>query len=317
MSEAVPTPTQLAAKIPSKPAGIEPALISGNELPERIRSFAFFLYRGSQDLHGPEAGEQAWTDSLEALADLAESEEWTGLSVSRSPLPILNQYLRYTYQRVAMEGKIEVSEDGEYASFNTGLLTRHAEEIFGFFQRNKAANAQPWFFLRWATESDRDIMRLFPEVPQLAEYFSNAGDLVYDWHRELKFNFEHILGDNIDRFPQELQDSPARARSALVSATDLTLKRVRRNYKLIVPQWYPNLGEDGSGFFMPLDLLHTGTTDLALVVSAVGERTYRAHTVLTLEMAYANARLVARPDSDWLKPQAPAIDLEDTPGFNV
>ncbi len=315
MTETTPNPSSLAARLPPRQGTSDFVPSSENELPERIRSFAFFLYRGEQDLHGPEAGEQAWTDALDSLACLAEDEEWTGLSASRSPLLILNQYLRYTYQRLAMEKKIKVSEDGEYASFNTGLLTRHSEEIFGFFQRNKAANAQPWFFLRWATESDRDIMRFFPEAPQLAEYFLSAGDLVYDWRRELKFNFEHILGDNIDRFPQELQDSPARARSALVSAADLTLKRVRRNYKLIVPQWYPNLGEDGSGFFMPLDLLHTGTTDLALVVSTVGERTYRAHTVLTLEMAYANARLVARPDSDWLKPQAPAIDPEDNTGY--
>ncbi|WP_370267012.1 DUF3825 domain-containing protein [Leucobacter sp. OH1287] len=33
-----------------------------------------------------------------------------------------------------------------------------------------------------------------------------------------------------------------------------------------------------------------------------GERTYRGDTVLTLDMAYANARLVASPDPDWLAP---------------
>jgi hypothetical protein len=44
--------------------------------------------------------------------------------------------------------------------------------------------------------------------------------------------------------------------------------------------------------------------DLALVVSSVEDRAYRGHTVLTLEMAYTNARLVARPDSDWLVPNA-------------
>jgi hypothetical protein len=56
---------------------------------------------------------------------------------------------------------------------------------------------------------------------------------------------------------------------------------------------------------MPLDVAGSGTADLALVVSPVGVAAYCGHTVLTLEMAYTNARLVARPDSDWLRPQAP------------
>lgn len=48
------------------------------------------------------------------------------------------------------------------------------------------------------------------------------------------------------------------------------------------------------------------------MASAVGERAYRGHTVLTLDMAYTNARLVARPDSDWLLPRAlPASSSDD------
>ena len=54
-----------------------------------------------------------------------------------------------------------------------------------------------------------------------------------------------------------------------------------------------------------------GSADLALVVSEVGDTEYRGHTVLTLEMAYTNARLVARPDSEWLKPPAIALGGAD------
>jgi len=283
--------------------------------PDTIRSFAFFPYRGDERLTGPEAGIRAWADVLSALASLAEPEEWTGTELARTVLPILNSYVRYTYQRLVIEDKIAVTDDGEYAAFNTGLLTQYAEDIFGLFQKNRSENpnAQPWFFLRWATESDRDIMKCFPESPQMAEYVTTAADLVYDWRRELKLNYEHIIGDNVERFPPELAGSPARARSALAYAVELTLKRVRRNYKLVVPEWYPRLRE--AGFLMPLDLTGSGNADLALVVSAVGDNSYRGHTVLTLEMAYTHARLVARPDSEWLKPQAPeAAVLEDAPG---
>lgn len=108
-----------------------------------------------------------------------------------------------------------------------------------------------------------------------------------------------------------MTEQPLRARQALDSAINLTLRRVCRNHKLVIPQWYLKLGEPGAQFLMPLDLTGDGTADLALVVSAVGDRGYRGHTVLTLGMAYTNARLVARPDSDWLAPSAGPIPGAD------
>ncbi|WP_331733170.1 DUF3825 domain-containing protein (plasmid) [Embleya sp. NBC_00888] len=50
--------------------------------------------------------------------------------------------------------------------------------------------------------------------------------------------------------------------------------------------------------------------DLALVVSRHGEH-YRGNTVLTMGMAYSNARLLARPDGDWLQPAADFTDASD------
>jgi hypothetical protein len=52
----------------------------------------------------------------------------------------------------------------------------------------------------------------------------------------------------------------------------------------------------------------SGFCNLALVVArydSEGYETtsfYRASTCLTLDMAYNNARLLARPDRDWLQP---------------
>jgi hypothetical protein len=47
--------------------------------------------------------------------------------------------------------------------------------------------------------------------------------------------------------------------------------------------------------------MNLGRADLALSVDRVGD-VYRAATVLTLDMAYNNARLIARPDRGWLEP---------------
>ncbi|MCH5644088.1 DUF3825 domain-containing protein [Gordonia sp. ABSL49_1] len=296
----VPTPGDVAQRRTAG-SGIGP-VTEGHD--ERLRSFAFFPYRGTEQAEGPELGRLAWADALASLASMAEPEEWVGSGDTARPLPILDSFLRYTHKRLVMEDKIVVTADGEWTALNTGLLTPHAEEIFGLFQRNKHENAQHWYFLRWASESDRDLLKHFPDPPQMAEYVTSASELVYDWRRELKLAYDHIINDNIDRFPADLAAQPLRAKQALDSAVNLTLRRVRRNHKLVIPQWYPKLGEVGAQFLMPLDLTGDGSADLALVVSAVGERAYRGHTVLTLDMAYTNARLVARPDSDWLAPRA-------------
>lgn len=269
-----------------------------------LRSFAFFPYQGPRVANSAELGRLAWDRTLTSLAELAEPEEWTGSNPDGRILPILDSFIKYTYHRLVMEDKIAVSADGEYAAFNTGLLTPYAEEIFGFFKRNPQEDVQPWYFMHWATESNRDLMKNFAEPPKMAEYVTSASELVYDWRRDLKPAYDHILGDNIERFPAHMIGNPRLARQALDSAIDLTLRRVRRNHKLVIPQWYPKLEEAGTQFLMPLDLTGDGGADLALVVSTVGDQAYRGHTVLTLDMAYTNARLVARPDSDWLAPTA-------------
>lgn len=276
-----------------------------------LRGFAFFPYRGDERVLGPELGARAWYDTLEALAGLAEPEEWTGEGADH-PYAILDSYLRQTHRRLVMEDKICVTDDGDHAAFNTGLLTGYAEEVFALFTRNQREGVQRWFFLRWAKESDRDLLRLFPDKPQMAEYVTHTADLVYDWRRELKPAYDHILGERLERFPSDLQAQPLRARQAFDSAIDMTLRRARRNYKVIVPQWYPELGEAGTSFLLPLDLSGSGRADLALVASAIGDRAYRGHTILTLPMAYSHARLVARPDSDWLLPSAPIATEVDS-----
>ena len=66
-----------------------------------------------------------------------------------------------------------------------------------------------------------------------------------------------------------------------------------------VPQYYKGKIQ----LLVPICLINENAPDLALVVSKneFGNQ-YLGHTCLTLDMAYNNARLIARPDSSWLKP---------------
>jgi hypothetical protein len=75
--------------------------------------------------------------------------------------------------------------------------------------------------------------------------------------------------------------------------------RARRNYRIVVPQWYAE--QNNMGLLMPLDF-GSGQAESALVLEPMSDRAYRGSTVLTIDQAYSNARLIAKPENEWLKP---------------
>lgn len=85
------------------------------------------------------------------------------------------------------------------------------------------------------------------------------------------------------------------------SAVSFASRLAERNYKLIVPQYWPKT--NGIQFLMPIYLSgeFAGRPDLALVLEKRAT-CYQGTTILTLDMAYQNARLVAKPDDFWLNP---------------
>ncbi|MGW0885406.1 DUF3825 domain-containing protein [Streptomyces sp. NPDC002671] len=284
---------------PSAARSPRPSGLSGNALYEyahmgKVRSSAS-LREGTSD-----------PDLFDRLADIAEPENWDGREAeSPGGNRILRNYIRWTFERAHQQGRLSTSSDGSYSAFNTGLATARQETIYGLFRRNDRPDSQPWVFVDWRLESKRDFMEHFPPSlrPDFVTYTDNPADYIYDWRRELVVGVDHILDDqgNLARFPATLQANPHLARMALKGAIDGAEDRVRRNYKAAVPTWYP--AQDTVQLLLPLSLLDASVVDLGLVVSRQGEF-YRGHTVLTTVMAYNNARLLARPDSDWLQPAA-------------
>lgn len=72
-------------------------------------------------------------------------------------------------------------------------------------------------------------------------------------------------------------------------------KRVSSNYKLAVPQYF----DDKIQLLLPLCLCSDEVFDMALAVTKKNGY-YQGHTCLTLDMAYNNARLIAKPENNWL-----------------
>lgn len=239
---------------------------------------------------------------LEQLASLAHKENWSYRYMeSNLPYPILYSYVYHTFSRLEDEGKIAVAQDtsgSELACFNTGLVTEMQEEIFALFVPNRRTDeGQPEWFLRgFVRESDRSLT-FFARRPDIANYFADPAELIYDTRVDLVINMEHVIRDNNARFPADLRENTFALRSAIDGAISAAKRRVRRNFKSGIPQFYRGKLQ----LLLPLSLRSPDRADLALVVAREHE-VYRASTVLTLDMAYNNARLIARPDTEWLDP---------------
>jgi Domain of unknown function (DUF3825) len=244
--------------------------------------------------------------SLLTLAGLAQNEDWDYRNTtSDRPLPILRNYIVYTFRRAHQQARVtELEVEGDrFACFNTGLITPHFERIFGYFvAQTRSELPQPWFLEGFYRESDLRLVK-FHKLPARASYFDHPADLLYDPRLDLRIQYEHIVNDRIERFPAALQVDEQKRTEAVRQAVRQAEFRIEQNYKTAIPQFYwPTYEEAGKlQLLLPLCLEDVGRADLALSVDRVGE-VYRAATVLTLDMAYNNARLIARPDREWLEP---------------
>lgn len=244
------------------------------------------------------------TESYQQLAALAEPEDW-GLEDEdtrggQGRLPLLESYVRHTFARVVEQDAIALGQSADGATvsaFNTGLVTPNQEEIYGFFTAQGSSDDYEWRFVAWAKASDGRMAGVFTERPALARYWDDPQVLFYDARRPLILDWDHFVEDNIHRYPEEFRSSPALARAATVAAVEVAKQRVQRNYKTAVPQFHRGEVQ----LLLPLSLDGSGRAHLALVVRQAGHE-YVGETVLSLSMAVKNARLLSRPDRDWLQP---------------
>lgn len=240
-----------------------------------------------------------FSDDIKLLATLAEDEDWEYHKTnSISQFPVLENYFKYTYRRLAEEKKISYSNDGKLCCLNTGLVTRNQEPIFIVFGENMLDNTvQYWHFQKFLRKGEYELSK-FPKLPEMAFYLEEPTKLVYNVKKELVANIEHIINDNKDRFPEPYKSmSDYQLQTYIKGAIDNAVERIKRNYKTAVPQYYRN----NIQLLIPLCLTDPKIADLAIVVEDYGHM-YRASTCLTLDMAINNARQIAKQDRDWLQP---------------
>jgi hypothetical protein len=238
-------------------------------------------------------------DKLDELVELAETESWDYQNtIDTHRHPILFNYLQYTYSRLASENKVVISDNGQSITFNTGLVTDNQEPIFAFANSNRnITQTAPWYFQGWRRRGDYEMTK-FSDLPEMAHYFDDPSALVFDPRKELRSNIEHIITDNKERFPEPYKSMGDYAlQTFLKGALDNAQERIKRNYKTAIPHFYRGKVQ----LLLPLCLGSPNKADLAIVAEDHGSF-YRVSTCITLDMAYNNARQLARPDRDWLLP---------------
>ena len=272
------------------------------------------------------------------------SEENPALIRRCTRYQILESYLRHTFSKLMLEyndknsdnyGKIVFSQDRKYCYFNTGLLTKYAQDLYltgevhalredGIFTCNNPRFVDSKIELvKHYGFAQRDI----DPGPGMASFYRSVSEIVYDPSITIDFTeskLEHIIDDGIrrNRFPKKYTVSqtgkpipPWSLAQMLNNAIKISCMMAQRNYKYVIPQYRPAGVEYVGGkrvryegqiqFLMPIYLSadYFSPPDFALVLSR-RDGFYVPETILLLPWAYNNARILCKPDNSWLNPSS-------------
>ncbi|MEL1244834.1 DUF3825 domain-containing protein [Flavobacterium sp. DGU11] len=265
---------------------------------------------------------QNWQDGLQFLEDLKTKcipEKWDYKShQSGLPHPILKAYIENTFEKLKAENdgvKILRSDDGKYIVFNSGLLDKFFHEIFIIVHIVKEGDdlyyRDPYILssltdlgkIGFNVDSKRIVKQ--DDLPEPATFFTNINEVIFHPDIDIDRNYDkftHIIEERRERFPMEDRDrDTTELARKLDNSINYAIAIAKRNYKLVVPMYRPQ--EKKIQLLMPIYLSgsFTKSPDFALVLD-LEHGIYTPETILPLDAAYQNARLITKPDELWLNP---------------
>ena len=262
------------------------------------------------------ANKNAYEKFLEDIASNAVAEPW---SFSNRPsackYPILKSYLENIFGKLRKEtqagatNKIVQSADGHYILFNTNLPDTFGRDILIMAEVRKKVNGEEYFenpsmFTKGVSEMRR-LGFSVENTPQPATFFEDVNEVIFQssWTIDSSFeHLDHIIQDNRSRFPKEYQEKdPIRVAGDLEQGINMAVRMAKRNFKYIAPMYRPQ--KDCIQMLMPIYLngSYREAPDFALVLTP-DNGIYIPETILPIDGAYQNARLIAMPDEAWLRP---------------
>lgn len=228
-------------------------------------------------------------------------------------VPKLRNYLNYTFIRLChleatQPGEyFKYSEDGNYVCFNSGLQDAYEHDLILIFEKFKPQPGKEnidhsdWVYRGLLTpSSDTFIDRFNDKVPKLAWYTKDSRDFTYDLSYDLSQEYyDHVFFRAKERTGMDnVPDSVVK--SYLNGVLAGMVPKIKRNYKIAIPVYY--IQEHKMQLLLPFPAA-TGKSYSAFLIERDDERKrYFIKTILDMDHAFFAARLITRPDEDWLHP---------------
>ena len=259
-------------------------------MPLTLKDFAYLL-----DLYG----------QLDKLAAMTLPEPWRFAAPEKERFNqsthILERHLYLTFEEQMRRREYAADKNayvyiGEsHAAFNTGLMTPLYQDVYACFEPNRNPQfGRNWALVGFHTETAVALTGI-AELPKPLRFFPDAA---YGFHPDwpLRLNLEHMLfsEENLNRLPAPIRTMSSLAQT-IAACAEQSMKRARYAPGIAVPQWYGGRLQ----YLLPLFIMDDRHADVALTLDEK-DGFYMAYTALTLEMAYGNARLIAKPEASWL-----------------
>lgn len=270
----------------------------------------FFPINGDYDQPFKQIAQNTW-DGYDAWAFYQQrfKDKYPNTAV-----PKLKNYLNYTFIRLveleqSSSGKhFKFSPDGDRVCFNTGLQNAHGSDLLATFQKAKPNPNGPnkpvtdWIYKGCHAPNDHGYRNFFQhEFPDIAWYSLDSKDYIFDTSYRLERDvFDHLFDRAKERaglpnVPDEV------VRNYLRGTIENLVPKIRRNYKVAIPVYY--VTEKRMQLLLPFPSAANPNEYASFLVDRDDtSQTYRLKTIFDLDQAYFSARLITRPDREWLNP---------------
>lgn len=258
------------------------------------------------------------------LANRAIDENWgTSKNQNDLPFPVLRSYIINILKKIKTDEptKLAINERRDMVLFNTNLFDDKFNEIYIAGKIDGEYIKDPYIVADIVKLRDNGfsiekhhIERTVPLV-EAPTFYDGIEDIVYQKHWAIKQgdDLEHVVERCKHRIEtDEYKWLPNQAWSMLLkNAISFAMKVAKSNYKFIVPQyrfvdeadeWEKEKGSRAQ-LLMPIYLKcdMSQQPDGVLILDIEKDtQTYCPKTILTLDMVYKNARLIAKPSEEWL-----------------
>ncbi|WP_298356964.1 DUF3825 domain-containing protein [Rhodoblastus sp.] len=229
-------------------------------------------------------------------------------------VPKLKNYLNYTFKRLLELESLSpgqyfhLSADDDWITFNTGLSNPHGADLLAIFQRYRQRDGEEyrivpdWVFKGCYAPNERQYREHFStDRPDIAWYSLDSRDFVFDTSFSLQKDvFDHLFERAKER--AGLPEAPDEVvRTYLRGALEGIVPKLKRNYKVAIPVYY--VEEQRMQMLLPFASASNGNDVSSFLVERDdASRSYQIKTIFDLDQAFFSARLITRPDKDWLDP---------------